>query len=96
MLKRVSYILRINYEAEQASLPYFSRVGLGLLLPVSSKLAWRSSLTVIYVGGPLKGPRSTTTGDTHTHTHAHAHTQYSVLSLISLVNCNVFYKTEVW
>jgi len=29
-------------------------VGLGLKLPVSSQLAWRSSLTVIYVGGLCK------------------------------------------
>jgi len=44
---------------------------------------------VIYVGGPLEGARSTTTG-WHTNTHT-----ISVPSLILFVNCNVFYKTEV-
>jgi len=38
----------------------------------------------------LQGPQSSMTGNTLTHA------QCSVLSLILFVNCNVFYKTEVW
>jgi len=45
---------------------------------------------VIYVGGLRKVHNRLRLAVTQTHT------QFNVLSLILFVNCNVFYKTDVW